>query len=452
MEGAKLTMRYLEELGAEDCCLWPEEPEELCSPVVYGRLKSRNPYAKTLILYCMYDVMPIEPTGWKFPPFEARIVNAEEIDLPAKVGKVVVARGAENQKGPGMSALNGIKAMLDATGDVPVNVIFVIEGEEERSSFPTLERFRDAYMDELKRADAVYFPETSHDPGGTAQITLGRIGIMHVMLEVEGGDWGGPTMRDLNSSDGVWVDAPVDRLIKALATFKDEKGDIAIEGFYEDLKPLIDEEKELIERMKETMSNEELKDRLGVRRFKGGKQPLELLEEQLSKPSLNINALDAGFAGPTYKVAGEIFYSTFTKMPARVTARVDIRYVPELKPNKMLRQIRGHLDQQGFSMVKVKLMRPPTRPWVISVKEPLAQAAIKAAKIIGKEVTVRPRVKASSGMHLFTKAQSPSIPGVEGEVGFGGRPHSQNEFISVEGIRKHAKWTAAFYYELSRTL
>lgn len=450
MEGAELTMSYLEELGAEDCRLWPEEPEELCSPVVYGVLKSKKRGAKTLFLHCMYDMMPITmPELWVVPPFESRIIEGTEIGLAMKHGKVLVARGAKNQKGPLMAALNGIKAMLEVTGDVPVNVIFAIEGEEERSSFPTLREFRDAYVDELQKADAMFYPSMSDDELGRTVIYLGSKGLVHMLFEVKGGDWGGPIRRDLSSTQAGWVDSPTWRLVQGLSTLEDSRGVVTVEGFYEDVKPPTEEEKELLEIASESIDEEALKEYLGVAMFRWGLSAKEMFEEYMMRPTFNINALEAGYAGPSYRVAGEEFYSTYTKIPHIARARLASRIVPDMKPDKVLKQIRQHLDNNGFSMVNVKLMRPPTRPWRLSSKEPIALSAIEAVKKIGRVPLVYPNNTASSGMHLFTKAPPLGIPGIIGGPGYGGRQHSQNEFITVEGIRENEKWTAALIYSFA---
>jgi acetylornithine deacetylase/succinyl-diaminopimelate desuccinylase-like protein len=121
-------------------------------PVVYGELDSKRPDVKTLIVYSLYDVMPCDEDGWVVPPFSGEIVDAKEIDLPPDYGKCIVGRGARNQKGPLVAFLNAVKTMLEVEGDIPVNLIFTFDGEEEMGS-PHFREFRDRYLGRLKRAD-----------------------------------------------------------------------------------------------------------------------------------------------------------------------------------------------------------------------------------------------------------------------------------------------------------
>ena len=100
-------------------------------PVVYGEVMSKKPKAKTIIAYALYDVMPVDEDGWKVPPFSAEILEGTEIGLPEDYGKVIVGRGARNQKGPIVAFMNALKSMLEVEGDIPVNVLFALDGEEE---------------------------------------------------------------------------------------------------------------------------------------------------------------------------------------------------------------------------------------------------------------------------------------------------------------------------------
>src|SRR2546426_8565410 len=160
-------------------------------PVVYGELWSSDPKAKTLIVYCLYDVMPVVDETWITPPFAAEIVEAREAGLPESYGPCLIGRGASNQKGPLMCVINALKSMKAVEGDIPVNVLFVVEGEEEITS-PHMAEFRDRFLEELRLADAAYFPNPYQDERGRSQIHLGTKGLVAFELRVKGGDWGGP--------------------------------------------------------------------------------------------------------------------------------------------------------------------------------------------------------------------------------------------------------------------
>jgi len=138
-------------------------------PVVYAKLKSKNPHAKTLILYSLYDLMPAEEPEWKTPPFAAEIVDAEVINLPPSYGKCIVSRGARNQRGPTIGFINALESILAVSGDIPVNVKFTVDGEEELGS-PHFSQFRDRYLEKLKEANAVLYPNPAQDELGRHHI------------------------------------------------------------------------------------------------------------------------------------------------------------------------------------------------------------------------------------------------------------------------------------------
>ncbi|HSR10679.1 MAG TPA: M20/M25/M40 family metallo-hydrolase, partial [Thermodesulfobacteriota bacterium] len=131
LDYARMLADSIRALGGRDVQLVPLTDG---FPVVFGKVTSKNPKAKTLILYSLYDLMPYDEEGWKVPPLSAEIVDPEFIDLPAEYGKCIVARGARNQKGPNMAFIHALKAIQAVTGDIPVNVMFAIEGEEEMGS------------------------------------------------------------------------------------------------------------------------------------------------------------------------------------------------------------------------------------------------------------------------------------------------------------------------------
>jgi acetylornithine deacetylase/succinyl-diaminopimelate desuccinylase-like protein len=195
-EGAEMMLGYIKEVTDEAELIYPV-PDG--NPIVYGHLKSKDPKAKTLIFHSMYDVMPItRPELWVASPFEAQIIEGKRLGLPSKYKKVIVGRGARNQKGPTLAHLNAILSILKVNDDVPLRArIFIIEGEEERGSFPSLRPFVKEHINDLKKANAVYYPRMDEDGEGNLVIKLGRRGTFHYFLEVQGGEWGGPAEKDL---------------------------------------------------------------------------------------------------------------------------------------------------------------------------------------------------------------------------------------------------------------
>jgi acetylornithine deacetylase/succinyl-diaminopimelate desuccinylase-like protein len=407
-------------------------------PVVYGRLKSENPEAKTLVLYSMYDVQPADELGWSTStPFAASILDAEEIGLPRFYGKCIVARGARNQKGPTMAFINALKSIQECTGDIPVNVIFTIEGEEELES-PHFLQFRNAYLSELKEADGVYYPNPAQDEKGRHNIYLGYKGIIDLELEVKGGDWGGPVDRELIPTDDAWVDAPAWRLVWALCTLKNPQGKVLIDGFYEDVRNPTPEEKEMLEKLRDAFDEEMVKKDKGIKNFKWNLPGKDLLEEYIMKPVVNIDGYVSGYTGPMMK----------TNLASRAMAKIDIRLVPNMRIDDILFKLRKHLNQHGFSEVEVRNLGGYT--WSkTSLESDIAQAAIKATKAHGVEPLCWPIYYASTPCVIFTEPPL-NLPAISAGLGRMGRPHEENEYLTTDGLRIFEKYVVTFLYNYAQ--
>jgi acetylornithine deacetylase/succinyl-diaminopimelate desuccinylase-like protein len=237
-ECAELVRFYLKDLGCRDARL----VETSGNPVVYGYYDAGAD--KTIIVYFMYDTQPVDEQGWSVPPLEGRVVEM------APFGKCLVARGAINTKGELGAFLNACESIKDAGEEIPVNMIFVAEGEEELGS-RHLPEFINKYLEKLKEADAVFFPTADQDQKGKVQMTLGVKGIVYFELELDGKTWGyGPTEFDIHGSNKAWVDSPAWRMIQALSTFTTKDGNkVLVEGFYDNVLPPSKEDLELLRKL-----------------------------------------------------------------------------------------------------------------------------------------------------------------------------------------------------------
>ena len=162
------------------------------NPVVFGRLDSSKPGAKTLIASSLYDVVPVEAADWITDPFGAEIVDSndhKEVGWDICAGPVLVGRGSRNQRGPNLAFMLALHAMKESTGDIPVNVIFTFDGEEEISS-PNWTEFLRKKESELLEADAAYQHGFRQDENGRHMLHLGFKGVSLFELIVEGGEWG----------------------------------------------------------------------------------------------------------------------------------------------------------------------------------------------------------------------------------------------------------------------
>ena len=177
-------------------------------------------------LYFMYDVKQADPAEWSSPPWDAALV-----DKPG-FGKVVVGRGAVNQKGPEAAFLAALHAIHGAGRKCPVNLVLVAEGEEEIGSphFPQVVR-RPEVAAALRRCSSVFMPAASQDPDGTVTISLGAKGVVELELVASGETWGRGPKKDVHSSNRARLDSPAFHLVQALATLVTADGDPAIDGF-----------------------------------------------------------------------------------------------------------------------------------------------------------------------------------------------------------------------------
>ena len=370
---------------------------------------------KTLVVYLMYDVQPIEPTGWKVPAFDAALVE----DHP--LGTVLMARGASNQKGPERAFLNALQSVIAVEGTLPVNIMVAAEGEEELGS-PHYRQVVERYAARMRRADGVFFPFNSQSPAGEVSMFLGVKGIVYFELEARGGAWGGPQEAEIHGSFNSLVDAPAWRLAHALSSLTSADGNtIAVPGYYDPIRAPNLEEQRLFNGLMRTWPAQEqsLRQALGVARWKAGLQGADALRQHLFNTTLNIDGLDSGYDGEGMK----------TILPHRAVAKLDSRLVPEQTPDQALELIRAHLDASGFGDIELRKLSgyPPAQT---SVEAPLVQAAIAAYRKHGITPDVAPRIAGSAPYYVFTDVLG--LPMIAGGLGHGSGAHAPNEYMLIE--------------------
>jgi acetylornithine deacetylase/succinyl-diaminopimelate desuccinylase-like protein len=434
VECGEMLVKWIEDLGGDSHLVEFKDG----NPVVYGKIKSKNPDAKTIIGYSLYDVMPVEGEEWTTPPFAAEIIDADRIGLPADFGKCIVARGARNQKGPIAGFLNAVASMLAVNGDIPVNIIFAFDGEEELGS-PHFPEFRDRYVDKLKKAEAVYYMNPSQDAEKKHHIFLGAKGVMGLELVAEGGDWGGPVDRALFSADHVWIDAPTWRLVGALNTLVDQDGRVLVEGFYDNFKSANAEQKANIERLRELFDDEKEKIRLGIKRWRKGLPMQDLLEDFIMSPFINIDGLVSGHIGPKIK----------TMLPRRAVAKIDVRLMPDMDKDEILQKLRSHLDKKGFADVQIKVEQGCYNWTKTAGDADIVKATVKAAEMHGVTSYVWPTYYASIPTAAFSEPPL-NLPVIGAGLGRMGRPHEADEFFTVEGLRDYEKYVVTFLNEYAK--
>lgn len=434
-EGADYMARLAREAGFQTADIVSTDG----SPGVFATLDVGAP--KTLAVYFMYDVKQFNPAEWSSPPLEARLVNNE-------LGRIVVGRGAVNQKGPEIAFLGALRALRAAGRQPPVNVVLICEGEEEIGSphFHQIAQHANV-LPRLQSALGVFIPSAWQDPAtGGVSVNLGAKGVIELELIASGQSWGrGPT-RDIHSSTKAMVDAPVWRLVRALDTLTTEDGNTpAIDGWFENVRPLTDRERQLIQQGARNSSEADWKQRNGVSHFIDDLPWAQALERLASQPTVNIEGLVAGYTGP----------GGMTILPSRGVAKLDLRLVPNQTRAEAERKLRAHLDARGFNDVQVAVSGgyDPTETPEDSA---IVQAQLAAYRQAGARAALNPRLAGSWPGAVFTAAPV-SIPAGQFGLGHGSGAHAPNEYLlidsnnpRVQGLSGAVMGFIDIMYELAR--
>ena len=405
-EMAELVRQDLADLGFAEANLVPTDGH----PGVWGYYDAGA--EKTLAVYLMYDVQPVNPDDWSSPPFDAKLIDHE-------LGKVLMARGATNQKGPQRAFLNALESIIAVDGKLPVNIMVAADGEEELGS-PHYPQIIDAYEDRLKQADGVLFPFNSQTPDGKINMILGVKGILYFEMIATGGEWGGPSKAEIHGSYKAIVDSPVWRLVKALDSLTSADGNtILVPDYYEGVRPPTQEESLLINAGIEQRDDAQLQELLSVDHWIDGKTGTDAVIELLYQPTLNIDGIWGGYTGE----------GTKTILPHQASAKVDSRLPPDLDPDQALAKIRRFLDEQGYGDIEIrKLGSYPASQ--TSVDTPAVQAALSVFRKYASDITVQPRIAGSAPFYQFTDRLG--LPLVPSGMGFGTGAHAPNEIMLIE--------------------
>lgn len=391
-------------------------------------------------IYFMYDVKQFDPAEWTSPPLEARIV-----DRPGS-GKVIMGRGAVNQKGPEAAFLAALHAFRASGRKLPVNIALVAEGEEEIGSPNFMDIIRDPEVQAtMAKCEGVIIPSASQSPTGAANISLGAKGIIELELVASGEKWGRGPAKDVHSSLKAQVDSPPWRLVQALQTLVTPDGNTpAIDGWFEKVRPLTAREKAIIAETARTRSEADAKKALGVKSWIDDLPWQASLERLASQPTVNIEGLVAGYTGPGGK----------TVLPARAVAKIDLRLVPNMTAADSLAKLKAHLAKRGFGDIEVN-MSGGYDPTETAEDSPVIRAQQAVFTRAGVEYSLSPRSAGSWPGFVFTGAPLRLGAGQFG-LGTGGGAHAPDEYFVIESSNpKVAGLTGAtmgyvdFLYEMA---
>ena len=412
---AELLAARLQALG----CRQTEIAETPGLPAVWAQLDAGAP--ATLAVYGYFDTNTVG-ADWDHDPFAG--VIAPRAPFP----QVLYGRGGSN-KGGLMAFLNALEAMQQAQGALPVNLLFLCEGEEFVGSrhVPLLiERYRAL----LARADGALAPGLCQNAAGAVDFALGNKGCLHVEMTCSGEAWGrGPRGAPTHSSTMGVVDHPVWRLVHALATLYDPRtATITVPGFADGLRPPTEEELQLADALAQADAQGAAARIPGigndarVRRFVQDAAGPEVFRRYCFEPTMNINGLRAGFTGP-----GTALWT----LPHRASCTIDHRLPPDLDPQACLQKIRDHLDRQGYADIRLEVLMA-VGAQSLQPNDDLAQAALRTFGRWGVAPRIWPRRGASGPTGHFSRLLGLKTLGSTG-LGYASGHSSGNEYLVIEG-------------------
>ncbi len=432
--GAEYMATLLRDAGFQTVEVIPTDGK----PGVFATLDAGAP--KTVGVYFMYDVKQFDPKEWSSPPLEGRIVDKPDI------GKVMVGRGAVNQKGPEAAFLAALHAMHAANRKLPVNLVLVAEGEEEIGSvhFKQLVDTPKVHA-ALAKTIGIFMPTAMQDLDGVITVSLGAKGIVELELVSSGEKWGrGPT-KDIHSSLKAMVDSPAWRLVKALGTLVSDDGNTITIDNYPKAPPISAEHRAMIAASITPESEALAKKGLGVSHWIDD-LPYQQAQERLeSQPTVNIEGLVGGYTGPGGK----------TVLPHRAVAKIDMRLVPGMKFDDAVAALKAHLAKRGYGDIEVNVTGG-YNPTESKADAPLIQAQLAVLRANGQKALLWPRNAGSYPGFAFTDPPLSLAAGHFG-LGHGNGAHSPDEYYlidssnkNLEGIDGAAMSFAEYFYELAK--
>ncbi len=391
------------------------------NPIVYAEYLV-GPQRPTILYYGHYDVQPPEPLElWASPPFE-----------PVVRDGCIYARGSSDDKGQTFTHLKGIEAILKAEGTLPVNVKFLIEGQEEGGSPEDLSRFIQKEKKRLQ-ADIVVVSDTSQFSKDLPAVTFGLRGIASVEIFAYGPN------RDLHSGTfGGAIGNPVNLLCEMIGRLHDKNGRILVPGFYQDCRLPGKWEREQFRRLPYREAN--YRKELGVKALYGEKS-YSTFERTWVRPTLDVNGIQGGYQGEGGK----------TIIPSRASAKITMRLVPDMKPADIAGKLEKYLKKIAPPCIRLEMVYhggaeavvvPTDGPWLEAARCAIRKGFGKAPVFMkeGGSIPVANNFKSSLGLDTLF-------------LGFGlnsDNIHSPNEHFRVVDFERGCRTAVALPYEIAR--
>ena len=411
-ECAELVVQMMHDDGLDATA----HPIEGGPPCIIGHMPSHLSN-KTLLAYAHYDVQPVEPIDkWTYPPYSATLADGR-----------LWGRGATDNKSGVLAFTKAAKAWLQTQGELPVGVKFITEGEEEIGSI-NLGPFIEANP-ELVEADAMHCLDGGVHPSAMVpDIDLGLKSVLLFELVARGAN------ADIHSLNAPLLPQPAWELVRALNTLVDENRRVLIDGWYEGLWELGDEEMDQLTENEKRLDMDTLKEEWDITEFALGREGVEALKARAYEPTCNISGLTCGYQGPGSK----------TIVPNEARAKLDMRLPPLIDPEKAVERLRNHLIDKGFGHIEVNVKGGiPEPPYKISVKEDISQAIITAAELVFGEPPVVNGVSAEGT--ILKHVWMPTV--LTGFAQPDCNLHAPDESIDLEHYIKGIKYAAAIMWE-----
>lgn len=375
----------------------------------------------TVLVYGHYDVQPVDPLNlWETPPFDPHVRDNK-----------LYARGASDDKGQTFMHVKAVEALLQSEGELPVNIKFIVEGEEEIGS-PTLPKYVEQNQEQLK-ADLIVISDTGMQGPGRPAVCYGLRGLAGIQIDVKG------PKGDLHSGlYGGAVQNPLHAVVEILQSFRDKEGVIQVEGFYNDVLEVSDEERAEFAALEFDLENE--KQELGITEDFGEKG-YSFVERTWIRPTLEINGITGGFSGEGIK----------TVLPAEASAKITCRLVPNQDPNDIVEKLRAHVEAHKPAGVTVTISDfDKGQPFLTPYDHPAIQAAGRSYEKIYNVKTAFTRMGGSVPI-VAVFDQVLGLPVVL--MGFGLASenfHAPNEHFHLENFDKGLRVISDYLYEAAQ--
>lgn len=378
-------------------------------PIVLGTVQSRRTNAPTLIIYGLYDVPPLIEDEWNVNPLSGAILEVADIDIPSLDEPILVGHGVHHHKSPLLANILAVKAMLDVMDDIPVNLIYVIEGEGQIGS-PSLAGFVNRYRELLSQADGCWMPGMQQTPTGHMLVHQASKGIFFAELECRAGDKSVPQF--LSDLDSLFDDETI--------------GNLQTNSISRD---------DIIHQLRQQFRDHPEWEATLLRNTHSKAKPLA---DDLAQEMFNTTFDLQDISSTEQLMDGD------TQTSSQISANIEVKLAPGINYQQVVGLIQIHLQNRGYERVEVKNIRGYNGSFALFRQEDtLLSAARQTAKQYDIPLIALPIATHNSPASILTQIDKP-IPFSVAGFGHGGHSHAHNEYIALTSMNAHMHWTVDY--------